>query len=91
MYYAIRGAFAMGPAFGVKLGWALLTGRSVRVRPRGYRHPFLLRGTDSDTSVATAAFAKEEYATPGLGELGLVLDLGANIVMDFRTGRTAGA
>ena len=79
MYYSIRGAFAMGPACGLKLALALFAGRNVRLRPRGYPHPFLLRGRDSDTQIATAVFAKEEYATPGKDSVDLILDLGANI------------
>ena len=79
IYYVVRTGIFAGFTCAWKLALALFLDRDVMLRPKGYKHPFGVRGNDSDPIVFFATFIKKEYALPYQDEIEVILDLGGNV------------
>lgn len=79
LYYTQRTIVSNGFGTGLKFAANLFLGKDVKIRPKGIKHSFLIRGNSSDPAVAFATFIKKEYKTPKMDEISVILDLGANV------------
>ena len=79
IYYSVRAAIDLGAIAGLQLAATLFSKASLRIKPRGYPHSFLVRGGTSDPLVFHSVFSKKEYQTPDRKNIDLILDLGANV------------
>lgn len=78
-YRVLRTCHANGLAAGFRFFALHFLGRDVAVKFRGYDHPVLIRAHTSDEDVAFEIFVRNQYATPELGKIDLILDLGGNV------------